>query len=144
MWAQAAKGGENLFSRLVKNGKQLLKSVLRNDGQQSKGADLPKQTWNLKTKAVEANKKPSKLVGDFVSKYAKKTLASEFRRQTAFRLISRPNCRNVPTFGFVTLSLGASLAKKTDNEDAFSAGIRVRSDLSSCGKYEIEPKNVQM
>ena len=115
MWAQATLGGDNVFARLVKTGKKVLRKVLHKQFEPAVGKEIPKPTWSLRAQTVQVSETSSRrLIGGFFPKRALQTQA----------LIR--DSRKVPVFAFVGLSLGASLdQKKGETDDVLCSGIRV-------------------
>ena len=125
LWAQATAGGDNIFARLVKTGKQVLRRVLQKEFEPTVSREIPNPTWSLQAKTVQFSETSSRrLIGGLFPKKAMQTQAAEARRQAALRLIR--DSRKVPVFAFVGLSLGASLEQtKGEREDVLYSGIRV-------------------
>lgn len=125
LWAQATLGGDNVFARLVKTGKKVLRKVLQKQFEPAVGKEIPKPTWSLRAQTVQVSETSSRrLIGGFFPKRALQTQAAEARRRAALRLIR--DSRKVPVFAFVGLSLGASLdQKKGETDDVLCSGIRV-------------------
>lgn len=122
LWAQATAGGDNVFARLVKTGKQVLRRVLLKT--ESAAREIPKPTWCLRAQTVQVSESSTgRLVGGLFPKQVLKTQAAEARRQAALRLIR--DSRKVPVFAFVGLSLGASLEQAKGKDDVLCSGIRV-------------------
>lgn len=133
MWAQATAGGDNVFARLVKVGKKVLRRVLQKREleqgslEQTTAREVPKPTWTLRSHTVKVDESASRrLIGGLFPKQVLKTQAAEARKQAALRLIR--DARKVPVFAFVGLSLGASLdhqsQKKGQTDDVLCSGIR--------------------
>jgi hypothetical protein len=122
LWAQATVGGDNVFARLVKTGKQVLRRVLLKT--EPAAREIPKPTWCLRAQTVQVSESSTgRLVGGLFPKHVLKTQAAEARRQAALRLIR--DSRKVPVFAFVGLSLGASLEQAKGKDDVLCSGIRV-------------------
>ncbi|XP_076452077.1 uncharacterized protein LOC143287723 isoform X2 [Babylonia areolata] len=123
MWAQATAVGDNLFARLVKTGKKVLRRVLQKEIESTTVREIPKPTWSLHSQAVKVDESASRrLIGGLFPKQVWKTQAAEARKQAALRLIR--DAKKVPVFAFVGLGLGASLDKKSETDDVLCSGIR--------------------
>lgn len=134
LWAQATAGGDNIFARLVKTGKKVLRRVLQTEVESVARKDIPKPTWSLHAQAIQVSESSSRrLIGGLFPKKALQTQAAEARRRAALRLIR--DSGKVPVFAFVGLTLGTSLdRKKGETEDVLYSGIRVCARLVfSCG-----------
>ena len=132
MWAQAT-GGENVFAKLVKAGKKVLRRVLQKQKEiePATAERIFKPTWSLRAQQVQVGESSSgRLIGGLFPKQILKTHAAEVRRQAALRLIR--DAKKVPVFAFVGLTLGASLdQKKHGGDDVLFSGIRVRYHFNS-------------
>ncbi|KAK7093778.1 hypothetical protein V1264_007471 [Littorina saxatilis] len=129
LWAQATAVGDNVFARLVKTGKKVLRRVLQKEFEPAAGKEIPKPTWSLRAQSVQVSESSNRrLIGGLFPKQIWKTQAAEVRRQAALRLIR--DSRKVPVFAFVGLSLGIGAAddqtKTGGNEidDVLCTGIR--------------------
>lgn len=128
LWAQATAGGDNVFARLIKTGKKVLRRVLQQREIEQGQREIPKPTWTLRSHTVNVadSTASGKLVGGLFPRLVAKSQAAELRRQAALRLIR--DARKFPVFAFVGLSLGvgASVEQKKggSTEDVLCSGIR--------------------
>ncbi|KAL8594003.1 hypothetical protein ACOMHN_028989 [Nucella lapillus] len=122
--AQAAIGGDNVFARLAKVGRKVLRRVLQRKELEPTVPEILKPTWSLRSQTVKVDEKATRLIGGLFPKQLVKTQAAELRRQAALRLIR--DARKVPVLTFVGLSLGAALDqnKGAHTDDALCSGIR--------------------